>query len=108
MYTQSKHYLDFHLAGFTYWDGLEVIEDLKIGTELALQSEPDCPQDPDAVAIYYGKYKLGYIPRACNAEISKLLYFGHGDIFETRICGVFPDKHPEQQFRVTIKIRDAR
>ena len=108
MYTRSKHYLDFNLAGFTYWDGLDVIEDLKLGTELSLKSESDNPYDPDAVAIYYGKYKIGYVPRTHNSEISNFLYFGHENIFDAKISSASPEEHPERQFRVTIKIRDAR
>jgi hypothetical protein len=106
MYTPSKHYLDFYIAGFTYWDGLDAIGDIKLGTEVILKGEPDNPYDPEAVAIFVGDHKIGYMPKDRNAEISKFLYFGHSDVFEAKISSIFPDKHPEQQFRVTVKIKE--
>jgi hypothetical protein len=108
MFTRSRHFLDCHIAGFTFADGLDVIDELKLGTEVAIVGEPDNPHDPDAVAIYYGDSRIGYIPRNHNADISALLYFGYGNIFETKISSVFPDNPPEQQFRVTVKIKDNR
>lgn len=108
MYTPSRHFADFHIAGFTYWDGLDVIGDLKPGTELSLRGEPENPYDGEAVAIYYGERKIGYIPKDRNSEISKFLYFGYGDFFETRISQADTEQHPERQFRVVVKIRDIR
>ena len=108
MYTPSTHYMNFHIAGFTYWDGLDVIDKLKLGAEVRLESEPDNPYDPDAVAVYLDDCKLGYIPQHSNDEISKFLYFGYGDIFTVRISEIDPEAHPEQQYRVTVKIKDNR
>jgi hypothetical protein len=108
MYTPSRHYLDFHIAGFAYWEGLEVIEELKIGSELSLVAEPDNPYDNEAVAICYKGKKLGYVPKDKNSEISKFLFFGYGEFFESYINRVSPDQHPERQFGVVIKLKDIR
>jgi hypothetical protein len=108
MFTPSRQFLDCHIAGFTFWDGLDVIEELKVGTVVTLKSEPDNPHDSEAVAIYFGDSKLGYIPRNHNGDISQFIFFGHGNVFEAKINSVFPDKHLEQRFRVTIKIRDLK
>lgn len=43
--------MDFHLAGFAYCDGLDVIEELKLGQTVQLVREEGNPHDPDAVAI---------------------------------------------------------
>ena len=108
MYTPTRHYFDCHIAGFKYWDGLEIISNLHDGTAVELRGEPTNPYDPEAVAIYYNEIKIGYIPRDKNSDISRLLYFGHGDIFEAIISAALPNNPPEQRFRVTIKIKDAR
>jgi hypothetical protein len=108
MFTRSRHFIDCHIAGFTFADGLDVIDKLKLGTEVAIVGEPDNPHDSDAVAIYYGECRIGYVPRNHNADISKLLFFGHNDIFEAKISSVFPDSHPEQQFRITVRVKDNR
>ncbi|MBP2624014.1 HIRAN domain-containing protein [Streptococcus oricebi] len=104
----SRHFLDFHISGFAYHDGLEVIEELKLGQPVQLVVEPDNPYDPKAVAIYYSEHKIGYVPNYKNQDLFTLLYFGHDDIFDARIQSVQIDNHPERQFRVVVKVRDKR
>lgn len=104
----SRHFMDFHLAAFAYYDGLDVIDSLTLGAPVILKAEPDNSFDPDAVAIFFDDVKIGYVPASYNYALAKLLYFGHGDIFEARIQMVKPDSHPERQFRVVVKIKDNR
>lgn len=101
----KTHLTNFHIAGFGYWEGCEVFENLKIGSKLQLERESDNKFDPYAVALYCGEYKLGYIPRKDNHDISKFLEMGYTDIFETRITRITPDVHPEQQVEVVVHIR---
>ena len=108
MYERSRNLMDCHIAGFTYYDGIEVIDNLTIGAPVTLKSEPDNPYDPSAVAIYYGTKKLGYVPKYKNGCVSDLLYFGHGSIFDARINSRNLDNDPERQFRIVIKLRDSR
>ena len=107
-YEPSKYYMDFYVAGFKYWDGPKVIGKLKNESKLTLKSEPDNPYDPEAVAIYAGKKKIGYIPMARKGDISKLLYFGHGDIFKVMVSQINMGAHPEQQVRVIVRVKDKR
>ena len=107
-YEPTRSFDDFHLAGFTYYDGLEIIDKLKIGTELQLYREVDNPHDPNAIVIYYEDKKLGYVPADHTALYSTLLYFGHADVFEARINMVNLEEHPAKQFRVVVKVKDKR
>ena len=107
-YEPSRYIDDFHLAGFAYYDGLDVIDELTLGQSVDLVREFNNPYDEKAVAIYYKGKKLGYIPSSHNSIISTLLYYGHGDIFEARIQMVNTDNHPERQFRVVVKVKDNR
>ena len=108
MYERSRNILDCHIAGFTYYDGLDVIEQLKLGTQVTLMAEPSNPHDPEAVAIYYENTKLGYVPQAKNSIVSQLLYFGYSDIIDARINNHNPEANTENQFRIVIKIKDNR
>ena len=99
---KKVHLDNFHIAGFGYWEGCEAFEQLRIGTQLDLVREADNPFDPYAVAIYYGDFKLGFIPRGSNHDISKYLDMGHGDAYELRISRLTPDVHPEQQVEVIL------
>jgi hypothetical protein len=107
-YEPSRRITDFHIAGFAHHEGLSVIEHLKLGTGVELRFEPDCPFDPEAIAIYYEDTKIGYVPRTHNGELYKYLYFGHEDLFETVISMFDSGAHPERQFRVVVKLKDAR
>ena len=102
----DRHFSTFHIAGFTYYDGVDVFENLKIGTELALKAEPENPYDPNAVAIYYKKEKLGFVPKDENELLSKFLNLGYTDLFEVKINQISPDTHPEKQIRVVVRIRE--
>ena len=108
MYTPSRNFQDFYIAGFKYYDGLDVIDELKTGTPITLKAEPDNPHDTAAVEIYYKDTKLGYIPRNVNSKISTLLVFGHASIFESRIISVNAEQPLEQRFQVVLKVKDNR
>lgn len=105
---KHRHYLNFDIAGFSYWDGAMVLNELKPGQKVQLEREEDNRFDPYAVAIWYGENKLGFIPRDENHEISKFLEMGYEDIFDARIQRVSPEDHPEHQVSVIIYLNHSR
>lgn len=103
---KKSAFLDsFHLAGFTYYDGLKAFGKLKVGKKLKLKPEPNNPYDENAIEIYYKKIKLGYVPRNHNKTLSKFLNFGYKDIFEARIASINPSEHSEYQIRISLFIK---
>ena len=102
----DRHFTTFHIAGFTYYNGVDVFENLKIGAQLKLKAEPENPFDPNAVAIYYQEEKLGFVPKDENEMLRKFLNLGYTDLFEAKISQVSPDAHPEKQIRVVVRIID--
>lgn len=103
---KKTHLTNFHIAGFGFWEGCEAFGQLKIGTKLDLIREFDNPFDPYAVAIYFGKFKLGFIPRDHNHDISKYMDMGLDSIYEVRITRISPDVHPEHQVEVIVYIKN--
>ncbi len=101
---KRRHFQNFDIAGFSYWDGAIVFNELKIGTQLRLEREADNQYDPKAVAIYFGEAKLGFVPRGCNDAISKLCEAGYSDIFDVRINRVSPEEQPEDQIGVIVSL----
>lgn len=89
-------------------DGALVLGDLKAGDKLTLCAERDNPHDPEAVAIYYGKTKLGYVPGNEVGPLSLMMYYGHEDVFEARVQQVAPERSPWHQVRVGLYVVDAR
>ena len=108
MYEPSRNLSSFHIAGFQYWDGATVLDQLKPGTKLTLVPETDNPYDPAAVAVRFDGVKLGYVPADHNELISTMLFFGHGDAFECRVQQVAPERSPWHQVRVGLYVTDAR
>ena len=101
---KKVHLTNFHIAGFGYWDGCEAFEQLKIGTKLELVREEDNKFDPYAVAIWLDDFKLGFVPREDNHDISKFLDMGWDHLFEVRITRICPDAHPEHQVEVVVYV----
>ena len=102
---KRKHYLYCNIAGFMYWDGCEALGELKVGKRLTLVREHENKYDPEAVAIYYGDMKLGFVPRGDNEDLSHFLDMGHSDLFEVRVARLCADAHPDKQVFVNIFIR---
>lgn len=95
-YEPSPFLLDFHLAGFAYYDGLDVIKELELVQEVELAHEINNPYDPQAVAVLYKGKKIGYVPANKNDMLATLIYFGHQDILRARIQMVDTQTHPEK------------
>lgn len=93
---------------FQYADGALVLGDIKAGDKLTLCAERDNPHDPEAVAIYYGNTKLGYVPGNEVGPLSLMMYYGHEDVFEARVQQVAPERSPWHQVRVGLYVVDAR
>jgi len=104
----NKHFADFYIAGFTYYNGVDVFENFKIGTYLNLKAEPENRFDPNAVAIYYKKEKIGFVPKTDNEMLSNFLNAGHTNLFEVKISQLAPINHPEKQIRVVVRIKSKK
>lgn len=107
-YEPSRRIDSFHIRGFQYWDGAFVLAELKPGDKLSLCPEPDNPYDAQAIAIYLGDTKLGYVPREENETLATMFYFGHGDAFEAHVLQVDREAAPWNQVLVAITVTDER
>ena len=71
---QETFLFEGFVAGFSYYDGENVLGRLKPGNPLILKREPGNPYDRLAIEIYTrGGVKLGYVPRDINAVPAALL-----------------------------------
>lgn len=101
---KRAHFDHFPIAGFTYYEGVLAFNDLKIGAELNLVAEPKNRYDENAVAIYYKKHKLGFVPSSHNHALATILKAGI-NIFETRVQQLKADAHPEQQVHAVVFVK---
>jgi hypothetical protein len=105
--TTDRHFSNFFIAGFTYWEGCMAIADLKVGSQLQLVRERENRFDPHAVAIYFNEHKLGFIPRDENELIAKFLDLGYSEMFDLRVQRIALDAHPEKQVGAVVFINEA-
>jgi len=60
-------------AGLAHHEAKVVWAELAPGDALALVREPTNPDDPDAVRVEWKGRLLGYLPRADNADVARML-----------------------------------
>ncbi|GAB3025893.1 HIRAN domain-containing protein [Niabella terrae] len=104
MNRKKEHLAHFDIAGFTYYDGPQAFNNLRIGTQLQLSYDRKNEYDPRAIMISFKNYKLGYVPRTENRILFKLISVGLGRHLESRIQRVSVDSHPEHQIQVVVHL----
>ena len=69
--------LDIVVAGTTHCEHIdEVFPRLEKGLVLRMQRHPENEHDENAIAIYYEKVRIGWVPRELNLIISRLMDAG--------------------------------
>ena len=61
------------ISGFHYYDGPEAEDLLEAGMQLQLNRQPHNRYDNNAVEVFTGEAKLGYVPRTENKIIAELM-----------------------------------
>jgi hypothetical protein len=87
----SPRFLESKIAGFHHYRGEAIWSSLEVDAELTLVREPKNKHDANAVALYIGKDKLGFVPRNTNHHIAKML--DEGIELKARISDLYaPDE----------------
>lgn len=74
---------DSPLAGFKYYDGKVLWDQLKVGDALRLVREPTNPHDANAIRVEWKERMLGYVPRRENGHLARQM--DRGAAIEARI-----------------------
>mgnify|MGYP003336727829 FL=1 len=64
------------LAGFQYYPGKALGNEMKVGDALTLQRQPSNPHDANAVIVFWNGQRLGYIPRRENSNVARQMEWG--------------------------------
>jgi len=70
---QKLYLLQCFVRGFKFYDGPQLLNNMKEGSMLELVREPDNKYDECAIALHYNNQKIGYIPSESNEVLSRLL-----------------------------------
>lgn len=90
------------LAGFQYYSGKILWDELREGDRLTLTREPDNRHDPFAVRVEWQGTKLGYLPRAENRAIAEAM--DHGTPVIGRIGRLARDSNPWKRLRIDVLV----
>jgi hypothetical protein len=96
--TQKIRLATVFIKGFAHYDGPEAESLLEAGMPLQLNRQPHNRYDRYAIEVLSGEAKLGYIPRAENKIIAKLM--DKGVLVQAEI----KELHPEAGFFDNVKV----
>lgn len=91
------------LAGFQFHQGKRLWSEMKVGDPLTLTREPDNPYDRNAVRVEWRGEKLGYVPRADNADLAR--HMDRGTKVEARISRLTEGRDPWKRIRFDVYVQ---
>lgn len=96
------------LAGFQYYDGKVLWDNMRIGDTLSLVREPQNPHDGNAVRVEWKGQPLGYVPRRNNSDVARQM--DRGAPVQARIVNLKEARNPWQrvEFEIFIDLPVAR
>ena len=90
------------LAGFQYYAGEDLWQEMKEGDRLTLVREADNAHDAKAVRVEWRGRKLGYLPRAENGAVSAEM--DRGARVEGRISRLSVHRNPWRRLRIEVYV----
>ena len=91
------------LAGFQYYQGKALWDEMKVGDALALVREANNPHDGNAVRVEWRGRALGYVPRRENRAVA--YHIDRGGAVEARISKLLEHRNPWQRVEFEIFVR---
>jgi len=86
--------------GFRHYEGKRVWNNLRVGHLLTLIRESDNSHDSQAIRIEWRGQKLGYVPRADNRDLARLM--DNGTRIEARIAKLEKSRRPNNRVRFEV------
>jgi hypothetical protein len=91
------------LAGFQYYQGGQLWDEIKVGDALTLAREPANPHDSNAVRVEWQGHKLGYVPRRENQAVAR--HMDRGGNVEARVSKLTQHRNPWQRIEFEVFVR---
>lgn len=70
---RKVYLLHCFVAGFRYYRGMDLLNEMEVNDFLELRREPENEYDEFAIALYWQQEKIGFIPAGYNETIARLL-----------------------------------
>lgn len=88
------------LAGFQFYAGQALWDEIKVGDALVLVREPENSHDKRAVRVEWRGRKLGYLPRKENRAVAEEM--DRGGKVEARIAKLLRHRDPWKRIEVEV------
>lgn len=88
------------LAGFQFYAGQALWDEIRVGDALILVREPENPHDLQAVRVEWRGRKLGYLPRRENGAVAEEM--DRGGKVEARIAKLLRHRDPWKRIQVEV------
>jgi hypothetical protein len=88
------------LAGFQFYAGKTLWDEMQEGDALALLREPDNAHDANAIRVEWRGRKLGYLPRAENRAVAAEM--DRGGKVEARIARLHRHRDPWKRIQIEV------
>jgi HIRAN domain len=88
------------LAGFRYYQGKALWDEMKVGDALTLVREAGNPHDSNAVRVEWHGRQLGYVPQRENRAVAQ--HMDRGGRVEARISKL--QQHPNAWQRIEFEV----
>lgn len=99
---------DLFIAGFEHYEGENVWNDLEVGTKVQLTREPENTFDSNAIAIYFGREQLGYVPKAVAAVLAFVMDTDAGGIeLKAAITVKATSSNPWKRLAITVEVANG-
>ncbi len=93
------------LAGFQYYDGKVLWDNMRVGDPLTLVREPQNPHDANAIRVEWKGQPLGYVPRRDNRDVARQI--DRGAPVQARIVNLKEARNPWQRVEFEIFVELA-
>lgn len=93
------------LAGFQYYDGKVLWDNMRVGDTLTLVREAQNPHDANAVRVEWKGQPLGYVPRRDNSDVARQM--DRGVPVQARVVRLKEARNPWQRVEFEIFVELA-
>ena len=90
------------LAGFQFYAGRELWDEMQAGDALLLVREPDNAHDANAVRVEWRGRRLGYLPRSENRAVAEEM--DRGGRVEARIARLSRHRDPWKRIQLDVYV----
>jgi len=91
------------LAGFQFYQGRQLWDDMRVGDALTLVRESGNVHDSNAVRVEWRGHVLGYVPRRDNHAVARQM--DRGGKVEARISRLTQHRNPWQRIEFEVFVR---